>query len=73
MSPVKPKTSATSAAGQVEEVTRSVVTGCVVQLLKNEGPAALFAGASGRMAYLAPNMALFVPMYDVLKTYATAA
>ena len=47
--------------------------GCVVQLLKNEGPAALFAGASGRMAYLAPNMALFVPMYDVLKTYATAA
>lgn len=48
------------------------VFGCVTQLLKNEGAAALFAGATGRMAFLAPNMALFIPLYDVLKGYATA-
>ena len=29
---------------------------CCTKLLKEEGPRALFAGASGRMAYLAPNM-----------------
>ena len=40
---------------------------CCKKLLKEEGPRALFAGASGRMAYLAPNMALFLPLYDFLK------
>ena len=48
------------------------VFGCVTQLLRNEGPAALFAGAAWRVAFLAPNMALFIPLYDVLKGYATA-
>lgn len=48
------------------------VFGCFTQLIKHEGPASLFAGATGRMAYLAPNMALFIPLYDVLKGYATA-
>ena len=45
---------------------------CAVQLLKNEGPMALFSGASGRMAYLVPNMALFIPLYDLLKSTANA-
>ena len=33
---------------------------CCTKLLKEEGPRALFAGASGRMAYLAPNMGKMV-------------
>ena len=46
--------------------------GCLMQLLKNEGPKALFSGASGRIAYLVPNMALFLPLYDLLKSATNA-
>uniref|UniRef100_A0A7S2HHE8 Mitochondrial carrier protein n=1 Tax=Alexandrium andersonii TaxID=327968 RepID=A0A7S2HHE8_9DINO len=44
---------------------------CVRQLVRKEGFAALFSGAMGRMCYLAPNMAIFVPLYEQLKRLAS--
>ena len=40
---------------------------CLKQLLRHEGPSALFAGLVGRIMYVAPNFALFLPTYDLLK------
>mmetsp|Transcript_7922 Transcript_7922/g.24580 ORF Transcript_7922/g.24580 Transcript_7922/m.24580 type:complete len:288 (+) Transcript_7922:116-979(+) len=40
---------------------------CVTQLVQKEGVRALFSGATGRMLYLVPNMAIFVPLYEFLK------
>eukprot|EP00419_Tripos_fusus_P047519 CAMPEP_0172814576 /NCGR_PEP_ID=MMETSP1075-20121228/11304_1 /TAXON_ID=2916 /ORGANISM="Ceratium fusus, Strain PA161109" /LENGTH=297 /DNA_ID=CAMNT_0013654377 /DNA_START=40 /DNA_END=930 /DNA_ORIENTATION=+ len=41
---------------------------CAVKLVRREGPRALFSGAVGRMMYLAPNMAIFIPVYEKLKS-----
>ena len=40
---------------------------CVTKTVRAEGVSALFAGASGRVLYLGPAMALFFPIYDALK------
>ena len=40
---------------------------CAAQIVRKEGALALFAGASGRILYLAPKLAMMLPMYDVLK------
>lgn len=40
---------------------------CLKQLIRNEGASALFAGLVGRIMYVAPNFALFLPTYDLLK------
>lgn len=40
---------------------------CVRQLVQREGVRALFSGASGRVMYMVPNMALFIPIYEQLK------
>lgn len=44
---------------------------CVRRLVEREGPRALFSGASGRVAQLVPNMALFIPLYELLKRLAS--
>mmetsp|Transcript_113361 Transcript_113361/g.293452 ORF Transcript_113361/g.293452 Transcript_113361/m.293452 type:complete len:301 (-) Transcript_113361:77-979(-) len=41
---------------------------CSLQLIRREGPTALFSGAVARMAYLVPNMAVFIPLYELLKS-----
>mmetsp|Transcript_33620 Transcript_33620/g.106743 ORF Transcript_33620/g.106743 Transcript_33620/m.106743 type:complete len:289 (-) Transcript_33620:99-965(-) len=43
---------------------------CVRQLVRCEGPTALFSGSVGRMLYLVPNMAIFLPLYEYLKRVA---
>ena len=40
---------------------------CLKQLLRHEGAGALFAGLVGRIAFVGPNFALFLPTYDLLK------
>ena len=40
---------------------------CTKQLLRNEGVGALFAGLVGRIMFVGPNFALFLPTYDLLK------
>ena len=42
---------------------------CALKTVRSEGVTALFAGASGRIMYLGPAMALFFPIYDTLKRY----
>lgn len=44
---------------------------CARHLIRNEGVAAFFSGASGRMMYMVPNMALFIPIYEGLKRICT--
>lgn len=39
---------------------------CALKTMRGEGVGALFAGASGRVLYLGPAMALFFPIYDSL-------
>lgn len=43
---------------------------CAKQLVMKEGVQGMFAGACGRMWYLAPNMAVFIPLYELLKKMA---
>lgn len=45
---------------------------CAKQLIMKEGVKGMFAGAVGRMAYLAPNMAAFIPTYELLKRMVNA-
>jgi hypothetical protein len=40
---------------------------CAKQLVQKEGIKGMFAGATGRIMYLAPNMAVFIPLYELLK------
>eukprot|EP00746_Dinoflagellata_sp_MGD_P151191 gnl/MRDRNA2_/MRDRNA2_82848_c0_seq2.p1 gnl/MRDRNA2_/MRDRNA2_82848_c0~~gnl/MRDRNA2_/MRDRNA2_82848_c0_seq2.p1 ORF type:complete len:297 (+),score=62.58 gnl/MRDRNA2_/MRDRNA2_82848_c0_seq2:101-991(+) len=40
---------------------------CAKQLIAKEGIKGMFAGATGRMMCLAPNMAVFIPLYEFLK------
>ena len=42
---------------------------CLKQLLRTEGPGALFAGAMGRFMYLGPGFAIWLPTYDLLKRF----
>jgi len=46
---------------------------CVTKLVQREGPRALFSGATARVAYLVPNMAVFIPLYELLKRLASDA
>lgn len=41
---------------------------CTRQLLRKEGPKALFSGATARIAFMVPNMAVFIPLYEFLKS-----
>ena len=40
---------------------------CATKTIRAEGVSALFSGASGRVLYLGPAMAIFMPIYDALK------
>jgi len=40
---------------------------CAIKLARNEGVKGLFAGATGRVMYLVPNMAVFIPLYELMK------
>jgi len=44
---------------------------CLKQLVRKEGFRALWSGATGRMLYLVPNMAIFIPLYEQLKRIAS--
>eukprot|EP00747_Dinoflagellata_sp_TGD_P093954 gnl/TRDRNA2_/TRDRNA2_165934_c0_seq3.p2 gnl/TRDRNA2_/TRDRNA2_165934_c0~~gnl/TRDRNA2_/TRDRNA2_165934_c0_seq3.p2 ORF type:complete len:140 (+),score=21.26 gnl/TRDRNA2_/TRDRNA2_165934_c0_seq3:58-477(+) len=43
---------------------------CARQLFANEGLRGFFAGSVGRVMGLAPNMAVFIPLYELLKELA---
>eukprot|EP00931_Biecheleriopsis_adriatica_P104570 TRINITY_DN79232_c0_g1_i1.p1 TRINITY_DN79232_c0_g1~~TRINITY_DN79232_c0_g1_i1.p1 ORF type:complete len:297 (-),score=29.87 TRINITY_DN79232_c0_g1_i1:42-932(-) len=40
---------------------------CALKLARVEGVRGLFAGATGRVLYLVPNMAVFIPLYELMK------
>ena len=62
------KTRMQIAGANTEVFAYSGPADCLKQLLRSEGPRALFAGIGGRFLYTGPAFAIFFPTYDLLKT-----